>query len=261
MRAFAVAIVLASLSLASAQEPPRALECFLVAGPGTPTPLVSNADECGLPTSPASTFKIPHALIALETGVITPETVFRWDGTAHEFPSWRTDHTLASAIRASVLPFFRNTSRLIGKARMASRLLALAYAGDAFEGTGDFWVNGDLAVSPREQLAFLQRFFDGKLPASTAHLAVVGEALRMPAGQVLLAGGPQPFVLDRPDLVVRAKTGNTRVNGERVSWLVGAVEAEGARYTFVARARGAGELPPLAGAEVARRGLNALRRR
>ena len=253
------ATLLAGLSLVSAQEPAR--ECFTVATTGASPTVVSDADECARPTSPASTFKIPHALIALETGVVTPATVFTWDGTPQDFPSWQADHTLASAIRSSVLPFFRNTSRLIGKERMASRLRAFAYSADAFEGAGDFWVNGDLAVSPQEQLAFLQRFFDGKLPVSPVNLAVVRDALRQPAGQVLLGGGPQPFALDAPGLVVWAKTGNTRVNGERVSWLVGAAEAAGVRHVFVARARSSGDLPPQAGAEVARRGLNALRAR
>ena len=251
------AAVLVGLHLVSAQEPARTHECFLVLTPGASQPAVSDREECARRTSPASTFKIPHALIALEAGVITPATVFTWDGTAQDAPSWQRDHTLESAIRASVLPFFRNTARLIGKARMASHLTAFAYHGDAFEGTGDFWVNGDLEVSPLEQLAFLQRFFDGKLPASETNLALVREALRQPAGQVLLAGGPQPFVLDwRGDVVVRVKTGNTRVNGERVSWLVGGVEAGGGRTVFVARARSTGDLPTTAGAEVARRGLN-----
>jgi beta-lactamase class D len=33
--------------------------------------------------SPASTYKIPHALIGLETGVITEDTVEKWDGVRH----------------------------------------------------------------------------------------------------------------------------------------------------------------------------------
>jgi len=240
------------------QEQPGVIECF-VAARGETRELVVNPDECAVRTSPASTFKIPHALIALETGVVTPATVFKWDGTAYDFPSWRADHTVESAIRASVLPFFQRTAKAIGRERMAAQLGALAYSGDPFEGAGDFWVDGDLEVAPLEQLAFLQRFFAGTLPIARSHVTVVKDALRMPAGQVLLAAGPQPFVLDWPALVVRAKTGNTRVRGERVSWLVGAVEAGRTRHVFVARARSTGDLATTAGAEVARRGLNRLR--
>jgi len=58
--------------------------------------------------------------------------------------------------------------------------------------------------------------------------------------------------------VVRAKTGNTTVSGERVSWLVGAVESGGVRRVFVARVRGAGTLPNTAGADLAVRRLNAV---
>jgi beta-lactamase class D len=261
MRAHLLGVMaLASLSVLAAQEPAPTFECFLWARSGG-SPVVSNTAECAVPTSPASTFKIPHALIALETGVVTPATVLRWDGTAHEFPGWRADHTLETAIHASVLPFFRQTAKAIGRERMTAQLRAFAYSGDTFEGTGDFWVNGDLEVSALEQLAFVQRFFDGTLPVSKANLAMVRDALRMPAGEVLLAGGPQPFVLDWPGVMVRAKAGNTLVRGERVSWLVGAVDADGIRHLFAARARSAGALPPTAGAEVARRGLNALGRR
>lgn len=59
----------------------------------------------------------------------------------------------------------------------------------------EFWLNGDLVVSPMEQLAFLERFFGNRLPVSAQHLAAVRAAMHVPAGQVLLAAGPQPFTL------------------------------------------------------------------
>ena len=50
---------------------------------------------------PASTFKIPHALIALETGVVADvdKEVIRWDGVPREIEEWNRDHTLRSAMR------------------------------------------------------------------------------------------------------------------------------------------------------------------
>ena len=56
--------------------------------------------------------------------------------------------------------------------------------------------------------------------------------------------------------MVRAKTGNTTVNGERVSWLVGWVEHDRAVTVFAGRIRSTSPLENTAGAEVARRGLN-----
>src|SRR5262249_60530692 len=96
-------------------------ECFVLVGAGGRT-VVPSAEECGHRTAPASTFKIPHALIALQTGVITPSTVFTWDGTKYDFASWQRDHTLDSAIKLSVFPFFQHTAALIGRDRMQKYL-------------------------------------------------------------------------------------------------------------------------------------------
>jgi beta-lactamase class D len=234
-------------------------ECFVFARLGEPKPEVSDAAECGLATAPASTFKIPHALIALQTGVITTDTVITWDGIAYEFDSWRRDHTLSSAIKASVRPFFEQTARLIGSRRMHDGLSSLGYAADPFDGDiPSFWVTGDLVVSPIEQFRLLQRLFAGRLPIDERHMLAVKEAMRMPSGQILLGAGPRSFALRWPkDTIVRAKTGNTTVKGERVSWLMGALESQGVQYIFVARARSKGGLENNAGAEVARRGLDA----
>ena len=60
-----------------------------------------------------------------------------------------------------------------------------------------------------------------------------------------------------PDTIVRAKTGNGTVNGERVSWLVGALETGGRQYVFASRARSTtGALETTAGADLALRVLN-----
>jgi beta-lactamase class D len=234
-------------------------ECVIVSRVAGAAPTVSDPIECGHATAPASTFKVPHALIALQTGVITPATVFKWNGTAYDFESWRRDHTLDSAMKTSVLPFFQNTARLIGAARMRKSLAEIRYAADTFDGDlTTFWIDGDLVVSPMEQFDFLQRLFSARLPIDPAHGAAVTSAMRMPAGQILLGLGARPFVLNWPkSTIVRAKTGNTTVNGERVSWLIGALELEGMHHTFVARVRSTGTLENTAGAELARRALNA----
>jgi beta-lactamase class D len=56
---------------------------------------------------------------------------------------------------------------------------------------------------------------------------------------------------------VRAKTGNTTVAGERISWIVGHVESRGRGTVFVVRVRGAGDVPTQAAADLALRTLNA----
>jgi beta-lactamase class D len=235
-------------------------ECFIAVRPGASTPLVSDAVECDHKSAPASTFKIPHALLALQTGVIAPDTVFTWDGSPTTFESWRRNHTLDSAMKSSVYPFFQRTARLIGRERMRDGLVSIGYAADTFDGNvSTFWNDGDLLVSPREQFAFLQRLFAGTLPIDARHVSTVSSTLRMPAGRIVNASGVHSFALDWPDTtIVRAKTGNTRMNDESVSWLVGALQLKGTQYVFAARARSGTRLESTAGAELARRELNKL---
>ncbi len=167
---------------------------------------MSDSRECAVATAPASTFKIPHALIALQTGVVTPATVVKWDGTPRDFETWRRDHTLESSIRWSVYPFFQHTARLIGRDRMKQSLGSLAYAADTFDGElTTFWNTGDLVVTPIEQVAFLRRLVAGKLPIDARHVATVRQALRMPAGQITNAAGTHSFALTWPKSASRAR--------------------------------------------------------
>jgi beta-lactamase class D len=235
-----------------------ASDCFILAKPGA-APMVSDKAECARPTAPASTFKIPHALVALQTGVITLETKIDSPATT-TVASWRGAHTVDSAIKWSVLPFFVRTAELIGPARMVATLEAMGYTRDTFDASvPQFWITGDLVVTPLEQLGFLKRFFAGTLPVAPEHVAVVRRAMTMPEGQITNASGAHRFALAwPPGAIVRAKAGNTRVAGERVSWLVGAVEWRQRDYVFVARRRSTGDLASTAGADVALQGLNAM---
>ena len=44
--------------------------------------------------SPASTFKIPNSLIALNEGVVTKDSLIVWDKKVREYESWNKDQTL-----------------------------------------------------------------------------------------------------------------------------------------------------------------------
>lgn len=245
---------------AAASAPPAAVDCVIIATPSDPAPWISDAAECARATAPASTFKIPHALVALQQGVITTATSLPWDGTAYEVAVWRRAHTVDSAIRWSALPFFQQTARRLGRERMRAGLAALGYAADDFTGDiASFWLNGDLVVTPLEQFAFLRRFVEGRLPIDRPHLDTVRAALTMPDGVVTNAGGEHPFVLAWPrPVTVRLKTGNTTVEGERVSWAVGSVASGEREHVVVARVRADGPLDGTAGLTAARRALDAL---
>ena len=77
---------------------------------------------------PASTFKIPNALIGLEVGSIGDENeVFHWDGKPNPRPEWERDQTLATGMRYSVVWMFQEVARRTGKERMKDWLTKLDY--------------------------------------------------------------------------------------------------------------------------------------
>lgn len=123
-------------------------------------------EQCALPQPPCSTFKIPNALIGLQTGVVSgPDHLMPWDGTVHEFAERNRDHTLASAIRYSVVWYFQELAREVGEARMQQWLDALDYGNrDISGGIDQFWLGSSLLITPREQLELLKRLRHGTLP-------------------------------------------------------------------------------------------------
>jgi beta-lactamase class D len=254
-------VVVALVLLVRAVTPTvRAGECVVV-GPLDGEPVEVGGHECERRSLPASTFKIPHALIALQTGVVTERTTLRWDGRKMDFPAWERDHTLDSAIKSSALWFFQRAAAEIGRERELQHLKALGYGSQTFSRDVDrFWLNGDLLISPREQVAFLKRMYSYQLPIERRHIDTVKAAMTMPAGSLLNASGVHPFPLRWPDgSVARVKTGNGTVGRERVSWLIGEIDSDGRAYVFASRVRSsARSMESTAGADLAVRVLNSL---
>ena len=168
---------------------------------------------------PASTFKIPNSLAALETGVLADETqVLPWDGVTRDIAEWNRDHTLRSALRVSCVPVYQDFARRVGAERMAALLDTLDYGnGDVSGGVDLFWLEGGLAVSAVEQVEFLSRLARLELPLSERSQRIVREALVVEAA---------------PEWVLRAKTGWAARRDPMHGWWVGWVEREDALWVF-----------------------------
>lgn len=119
--------------------------------------------------SPCSTFKIPHALFALDSGVVTQEDSFqKWNGTDYRVEAWNKDQTLASAIKNSVVWYFVNTAEKIGPKTMQAYLDKIDYGNKDMSDNGAFWLNASLEVSVLEQLDLLIKLYNNQLPFSVA---------------------------------------------------------------------------------------------
>lgn len=161
---------------------------------------------------PASTFKIPNTIIALEAGVAAgPDHLFEWDGTDHWLDAWEQDLTLKEAFAASCVPCYQEVARAVGPERMRTELDRLEYPGMVFDSAtvDNFWLGGKSRISPQQQIDFLRRIYQGELPIRPATQAAIRDIM----------------VRERTnDYVLSGKTGWS-VDGEKNNgWFVGFVE-------------------------------------
>jgi beta-lactamase class D len=218
--------------------------CFMLLDLGGGPARWAGEQPCDERTTPASTFKVPHALIALDTGVVTDaDAKAKWDGTPRWMDVWNQDHSLRTAIEESVLWFFQGTARAIGRERMREYLQAFEYGDAEVEGPIDvFWLDGgSLQVSPEEQLRFVARLYRDELPRGREHLPLLRELLVRPdlyTGR-MPEGTPRPRV--HPEVVFSGKTGTDAHAKGNVTWLVGHVACPGREHVFVSRVIASGE--------------------
>ena len=62
---------------------------------------ISNEHRASKAFIPASTFKIPNTLMALDKGVVTEMDLIKWDGKKREIEEWNRDQTLETAFKSS----------------------------------------------------------------------------------------------------------------------------------------------------------------
>ncbi len=168
--------------------------------------LVYNAARAERRYTPASTFKIPHSLFALDAGVLRDEfQVIPWDGVKRSQPAWNQDQNLRSAIRNSTVWVYERFAKELGDARETAYMRKIGYGNAVATGEKPFWVEGDLAISAVEQIAFLQRLYRNQLPFKVEHQRLVKDVMINEAGA---------------DWILRAKSGWSG----KIGWWVGWVE-------------------------------------
>jgi len=168
--------------------------------------------------SPASTFKICNSLIGLETGVIKDENfVIPWDSVVRN-PVWDHDHDLKTAFANSTVWYYQELARRVGEQQMKYWLDKSDYGNaDTTGGIDQFWLTGGLRISPKQQINFLERLHENKLPFSKRSVDIVKNIM---------------IVKDTLNYVVRAKTGWGGHGNSDIGWYVGYVEVDDRVYYF-----------------------------
>jgi len=168
---------------------------------------------------PASTFKIPNSLIALETGAISGvDEIIPWDGIERQIPSWNQDQNLQTAMKYSAVWFYQELARRIGPQRMQDYVTKMHYgnmkAGPVID---TFWLEGDIRITPQQQVEFLKKLINNNLPFKKETMDTVKKIL----------------IVDQNDrYIFRAKTG-WAARMQDIGWYVGYIEIDGQTWIFV----------------------------
>jgi beta-lactamase class D len=161
---------------------------------------------------PASTFKIPNTLIALEEAAVANErTTLKWDGKDKGLPAWNKNQSIETAFPSSCVWFYQEVAKRIGRDTYVSYLEKLKYGNEQVgPELTTFWLEGDLKISATEQIAFLKRLWAKSFSCKHSSYELLRKLM---------------VVEQTPAYTIRAKTGWAQRTVPQVGWFVGYVEA------------------------------------
>ncbi|UDL90121.1 class D beta-lactamase [Mesorhizobium sp. PAMC28654] len=189
---------------------------------------------CDQRFSPASTFKVPLSLIGYDAGVLGDEHTPTWDYKP-EFNAVKRDQKAVDPTiweKDSILWFSREITRRLGEKNFAGYVSKFDYGNNDVsgnqgknDGLTHSWVNSSLKITPIEQVNFLRRLLDRKLPVSA-------KAYDMTKAII------PTFQAD--DWSVQGKTGSTRLRNDAdkvqdkrsLGWFVGWARKGDQRIVF-----------------------------
>jgi beta-lactamase class D len=198
---------------------------FILYDPAGDHYLRYHPEQCAERLLPASTFKIMNSLIGLETGVVPDENyVIKWDGTEYPIPTWNRDHTLKTAFQNSVVWYYQEVARRVGREKMQSYIAEVGYGNQDITGPLDyFWLDGTLKISAEEQVKLLKRLYEGDLPFSRRSMEIARKIM----------------VLDKTDSYqLSGKTGSGQTGELYIGWFVGFLEEGNNVFFFAANIKG-----------------------
>ncbi|MGE7370045.1 class D beta-lactamase [Neorhizobium sp. NPDC001467] len=236
-RSYLATILLGLSGLAasfSATHAAEKVECTVVIDGQSGAPILREG-HCDERFYPQSTFKLPLAMMGYDAGILIDAQNPRWPYQAKFNRSKReqqdTDPTIWE--RDSIVWYSQEITRRLGPKAFAKYVRDFGYGNrDVSGGPGktdgltEAWLMSSLKISPDEQVAFLKRFLDGKLPIS----ATAGDKTREIVPVFKAADG----------WVIRGKTGSGSLRDKAgkpdrnrpIGWFVGWAQREGRSVIF-----------------------------
>jgi len=186
--------------------------CFVLLDQNNNIYVKYNMERCDSGFTPASTFKIPNSVIALEEKIVKSDTqTIKWDGKVWDRKEMNQDQDLRTAFKYSVIWVYFEFAKKIGLEKYKEYLTSFNYGNKDLSGPEDkFWLSGGLRISANQQVEFLKNFYTYRLNVFKSSIDVVKKLMVIESGK---------------DYKFSGKTGGGYLPDQRViMWLVGYVE-------------------------------------
>lgn len=177
--------------------------------------------------TPCSTFKIALSLMGFNSGILkdvhNPVWLFQ-EGYDDFLESWKSPQTPQSWMKTSCIWYSKVLALQLGAENFQAYLVTLDYGNqDASGGLTSAWVGSSLKISPREQVAFIRKMIQEKLPVSC-------DAVQMTKKLLFVEGFADGWKLF-------GKTGwsgsSSKPDGQnQLGWFVGWIEKDNCFFPF-----------------------------
>jgi beta-lactamase class D len=201
--------------------------------------------DCGTRVTPASTFKIPLAVMGFDSGYLkdraSPVLPFRkgypdWGGAA-----WRKPVNPAGWMRHSVVWYSQQIAKTLGKDTLERQAAAFGYGNADFSGDPGrdnglerAWISSSLTISPLEQAVFVHKLVSYELPVGRR--AVDGAKALVEAASV----GSGWRVSGKTGSAFPRRADGSFDRGRGWGWFVGWAERNGKTVAFARLAQDEG---------------------
>lgn len=211
--------------------------CTLVAEADGGTVRTRLGDACDTRVSPASSFKVPLALMGYDLGLLVDEhnPVLPYKD---EYKAWMEDWKQpidpAGWMQRSVVWYSQELTRAMGMDRFGAYVQAFGYGNGDLSGDEGMdngltkaWLSSSLAISPDEQLAFLGKLWKRQLPV--ADIAYDRTRAIMP----VFAAADGWRVWGKTGTGFQRAPDGTKDRSRQFGWFIGWAEREGGTILFV----------------------------
>ena len=165
---------------------------------------------------PGATFKLFLSLVGFETGNIKTEGN---EGLDQIKTTWNHEHITKDPFQNSTVHYYDLLTEKIGKQDIKTWMDKVPYGNaDTTGGIPGFWQTGGLKITADEQLDFLQKLYEHKLPFSEVNMDRVKGMMAMQ---------------DTLGYSIKGKVGWAEQDNQDIGWFVGYVETKDDTYFFV----------------------------